>query len=92
MAAVAVSVDGDALSWLQWTEVRAPFLSWEDFKSRLLMRFRPSQEGSLHEQFLAIKQMGSVTEYRRNFELLSAPLSGLSEEVMESTFVGNLAV
>ena len=27
LGAAEVSVDGDALSWLQWTEIRAPFVS-----------------------------------------------------------------
>lgn len=49
LAAARVSVDGDALSWLQWTETRAPFVGWDDFKRILLLRFRPSQEGSLLE-------------------------------------------
>ena len=65
-------------------------MSWEDFKRRLLARFRPSQEGTFHEQFLAIRQTGTVAEYRRDFEMLSAPLNGLSMEVMESTFVKGL--
>ena len=90
LAAAGVSLDGDALSWLQWAEIREPFMSWDDFKRRLLMRFRSSQEGTLHEQFLAIRQVGTVAEYRRDFELLSAPLRDLTMEVLESTFVKEL--
>lgn len=51
------------------------------------MRFRPSQDGSLHEQFLAIRQEGAIAEYCRKFELLSTPLHGLLMEILESTFV-----
>ena len=70
--------------------MRAPFECWEDLKRRMLVRFRPSQDGMLHEQFLAIRQEGNVAEYRRNFELLLGPLQGLSMEVLESTFVKGL--
>ena len=65
-------------------------MSWDDFKQRLLLRFCPSQNGTLHEQFLAIRQEGTLAENRRTFELLSAPLHGLSMEVLESTFVKGL--
>ena len=90
LATAGVSVDSDALSWLQWTEVQAPFSSWDDFKRRLLVCFRPSQDGSLYEQLLAIRQVGMMAEYRRDFEQLSSSLNGLSKEVMESTFVKRL--
>lgn len=89
LATTGVSVDEDALSWFQWTEVRESFISLDDFKC-LLLRFRPFQEGSLYEQFLEIKQEGMVSEYRRRFELLSTPLHGLPMEAMESTFVKGL--
>lgn len=65
-------------------------MNWDDFKRRLLMRFRLSQDGTLHEQFLAIRQEGTIAEYRRDFELLLAPLQRLSMEALESTFVKGL--
>ena len=54
------------------------------------MRFRSSQEGTLHEQFQAIQQMGTIANYRHDFELLSAPLHDLPMEVLKSTFVKGL--
>ena len=59
-------------------------------KRRSLLRFRPIQEGSLCEQFLAVRQQGTVAAYRREFEILATPLKGISEEVMESTFMNGL--
>ena len=32
LATAGVSFDRDVLSWLQWTEVRAPIMNWADFK------------------------------------------------------------
>lgn len=31
LGAVGVSLDAEALSWLQWTEARTPFHSWAQF-------------------------------------------------------------
>ena len=55
-----------------------------------MLRFRPTQEGSLCEQFLAMRQQGTVAAYRREFEILATPLKGISEKVMESTFMNGL--
>ena len=85
-----MSLDGDALSWYQWIDSREAFGSWENLKRRLLLHFHPTQEGSLCEQFLAVRQRGSVAESRREFEILATPLKGILEEVMESTFMNGL--
>ena len=58
LATTGVSVDEDALSWFQWTEVRESFISLDDFK-RLLLRFRPFQEGGLcTSNFLRLNKRG----------------------------------
>lgn len=56
----------------------------------MLLRFRSTQEGSLCEKILAVKQEGSVAEFRRTFKTLAAPVVGLTEEVLESTFINGL--
>ena len=90
LVTVAMSLDGDALSLYQWTDSREVFGSWENLKRWLLLRFRPTQEGSLCEQFLAVRQQRTVAAYRREFEILATPLKGISEEVMENTFMNGL--
>ena len=55
-----------------------------------MLRFRLTQEGSLCEQFLAVRQQGTVAAYWREFEILATPLKGISEEVMESMFMNGL--
>lgn len=42
LVAAAMSLDGDALSWYQWTDSREVFGSWENLKRRLLLRFHPT--------------------------------------------------
>ncbi|GJQ92690.1 ankyrin repeat-containing protein [Tanacetum coccineum] len=69
---------------------REPFRSWEELKRRLLDRFQPSQEGNLYEQFLVITQDVSAREYVGLLEQLASQLRGVSEEVMEGTFIKSL--
>ncbi|RVW90260.1 hypothetical protein CK203_036776 [Vitis vinifera] len=74
----------------QWTNSREVFGSWENLKRRLLLRFRPTQERSLCEQFLAVRQQGTVAAYQWEFEIMATPLKGISDKVMESTFMNGL--
>lgn len=39
LSTVGVSLDGEALSWLQWPEARKPFQNWDQFQGQLLLRF-----------------------------------------------------
>ncbi|GJY11179.1 ankyrin repeat-containing protein [Tanacetum coccineum] len=62
----------------------------EGLKRRLLDRFQPLQEGTLYEKFSAITQEGSAREYVSLFETLAGQLVGISEQVMEGTFIKGL--
>ncbi|GJR17893.1 retrovirus-related pol polyprotein from transposon 297 family protein [Tanacetum coccineum] len=53
-------------------------------------RFQESNEGTLYEQFLAITQTGTSREYVTLFEKLAGQLVGISEEVLEGTFIKGL--
>ncbi|GJZ44138.1 ankyrin repeat-containing protein [Tanacetum coccineum] len=90
LRAVVLCMEGQALSWFRWSEARAPFRSWEELKRRLLDLFQPSQEGNLHEQFLSITQDGIAREYVGLFKQLAGQPRGVSEEVMEGTFIKGL--
>ena len=63
---------------------------WEEMKLRLLRQFRSTQTGTLHEQWIALKQDGSVREFRRKFIELAAPLDDIPEEMALGTFVNGL--
>ncbi|KAL2518687.1 Mediator of RNA polymerase II transcription subunit 25 [Abeliophyllum distichum] len=54
-------------------------------------RFRSSQEGSLEERFLALRQEGSVREYRLLFETLTAPIEDVSDAMLEGHFINGLS-
>ena len=62
---VLVCMEGEALAWYNWEEGHHQFNGWEEFKERLLLRFRSSQDGNLHEQLMSLLQTSTVQEYRR---------------------------
>lgn len=53
-------------------------------------RFHPSQDGSILEKFLPLKQEGTIKEYRRRLEVLADPLPEISDDVMEVKFINEL--
>ncbi|EXB74477.1 hypothetical protein L484_026170 [Morus notabilis] len=74
-----VSLDGEALAWFQGEDGRQMIRNWAELK-----------EGSLCEKLLSLRQESSVRKYRRQFEVLAAPLRDVSEQVLESSFVNRL--
>ncbi|KAL4578141.1 hypothetical protein LXL04_014260 [Taraxacum kok-saghyz] len=85
-----ISFKGDALRWFQWEHRRQMIYDWRTLKALMLKQFRSCTVGSLCEQFLALKQEGTMEDYRRKFVSLAAPLEGISEEVFLSQFINGL--
>ncbi|XP_052185288.1 uncharacterized protein LOC127796925 [Diospyros lotus] len=90
MDTAALCLEGVALSWFQWEEKQRRVRSWEDFKFLIRNRFRPTQEGSIEERFLALRQKGTVKEYRQCFEALASPLENLPEAMLDGHFINGL--
>ena len=76
-----ISLDRETLAWFQWEDGWRPIRNWGELKTRLLNRFSHAQEGTLCEQFLFLKQKGTVREYLHAFELLAATLEDVPEHV-----------
>ena len=53
---------------------RRVILSWMELRGLLLKQFRAMAEGSLHEQWLDLRQEGTIVEYHRQFITCAAPL------------------
>ena len=85
-----ISLEGEALAWFQWVEGRKPVSSWTELKLGILQRFRISQEGSACERLLALRQEGTVRDYRRDFEVLASQVTKLPDSVLEGCFVNGL--
>ncbi|KAK0604231.1 hypothetical protein LWI29_013447 [Acer saccharum] len=90
LEASVIGFEGDALLWYQWEHKKRPMVLWEEMKLLILKQLRSTQEGSLHEQFLALRQQGTVKEYRRKFIEFLAPLDNVSDEITLSQFINGL--
>lgn len=60
------------------------------FKLALLQRFNCSQEGGPYETLLGIRQLRSVEEHWREFEVISTTLNEEKEDTLWATFVNGL--
>ncbi|KAH0433646.1 hypothetical protein IEQ34_026990 [Dendrobium chrysotoxum] len=90
LTAAGLCLEGKACSWYQWRDMRRPIRSWREFKDCLVERFRTGRGGDFYEQFFALTQEGSVTEYRERFEYLASRLDRLPETVLEGNFMKGL--
>lgn len=90
MEAAAICFDGEALSWYQWQQRRRKVSNWEELKGLVLNRFRATHGGTSEERFLALRQEGSVREYRQWFETLAAPLPEIPDGILEGHFINGL--
>lgn len=90
MEAAVVAMEGDALRWFQWENCRHSMSSWDNLKVRVLRQFRSANSGTLHEQWLAVKQETSVHEYRKKFIETASPLLDVPESLMLGHFINGL--
>ena len=86
----ALCFEAAALAWFQWESRRNGFRSWDTLKRGLRERFRSSQEGTVEERLLALRQEGSVRDYRLMFEMLAAPVVDVPESILEGQFINGL--
>ncbi|XP_010481162.1 PREDICTED: uncharacterized protein LOC104760002 [Camelina sativa] len=87
---VSVHLAGDALGWFNWEINRVLFDDWFHFKRRLLLRFGNLRVKGPSQSLFCIKQDGSVVDYVRKFEDLSAQVSGLDDTKVEGIFLDGL--
>lgn len=90
LEAIELCLEGEALTWYEWEENEQPFMTWREFRERLLERFQGTPGEQLLEQFLCIEQSTTVREYRKVFEALASRVQGVSDETKESTFIKGL--
>lgn len=64
--AAVVSLEGDALRWFSFENRRNPIRSWVELKTRVLLKYRPTNAGTLHEQWLATRQIGQAVVQRED--------------------------
>ena len=87
---VSVSLGGDVLSWFNSEVLSRPFLSWNDFKERLIARFSRVKLRDPSQPFFNVHQTGSVAEYIHKFEDFSTKVYGISDKQKEGIFMNGL--
>ena len=86
----AVSMDKEAILWFHWENQLNPIRNWEELKSLILRYFRPLDQGSLCEQWLSVKQSGSVADYHKEFVEKVIAMGRVPEDIMLGSFVNGL--
>ncbi|KAL0724084.1 hypothetical protein Bca4012_038683 [Brassica carinata] len=79
-------LQGQVKRWFAWVMKRGGFLTWDDFKERMMIRFAKSIEDEPATRLFALRQTGSVTDYVSEFEDLSAQVPGLADHLLERIF------
>ena len=74
-------MEGDAQFWFQWEDQDNPIIKWRDFKMLLLRRFRPHNQGSLVEQWLAVKHVHWVEDCCKTFIEKMTPLGRVPMDI-----------
>ena len=90
MESAVLSLQGDALLWFHWEHQQQPITRWEELKTLLLERFKLMEEGTLHEQWMTLQQIGTVAEHQRDFVERATPLGKIDEPFSLSSFVKGL--
>jgi len=77
---------GKAFTWFEWWETQSTFHTWLCFKQDLLKCFEPGATSNLLAPLLQVKQIGSVMEYRLDFELAAKSHRNLGGETLLCMF------
>lgn len=59
-------------------------------RSLIVQQFRPLHSGTLCEQWLAVKQTGTVAEFRQKFIEMASPIEHIPESMLMAHFVNGL--
>ena len=85
-----LSLEGVALVRFQWEHQRRPIHQWEELKGLLLRQFRPADQWSFQEQWLAIYYMGTVADYCLDFVEKATHMENVPESFYHATFINAL--
>ena len=78
---------GCAVTWLRMIQDREEPLDWRDFKLKLRRRFKLTRGGTILSQMVRLRQTGTISEYREQFEELSAEVPHVTNDVLEEIFL-----
>ena len=73
--------------WLRMIQDRDDLLDWRDFNMKLKRRFKPTRGGTILSQMLRLRQSGTISEYREQFEELYAEVPHVPNDVLKEIFL-----
>ncbi|RWW04464.1 hypothetical protein GW17_00032308 [Ensete ventricosum] len=68
---IIIHLKGDVIQWYDQFKHTHDVTTWRQFKSRLLIRFGPSEYENMDGQLVKIRQTSTVQEYQTRFKHLS---------------------
>ena len=71
---------GEAQLWFYRLEQEELGISWEQFKSYCLLRFRPPLCSNPLGELINLKQMGTIEDYQRQFQTLLARATSVRQD------------
>ena len=83
-------MEDEALVWFQDIEEASQFTSWDAFVRALHIRFGDSAYDDPMESLTKLRQVGSISTYKTQFEVLSNRIKELSERHKLSCFLSEL--
>ncbi|XP_061368874.1 uncharacterized protein LOC133311789 [Gastrolobium bilobum] len=85
-----MKMEGMAGPWFQWLFSGGSIQSWEELKSAVKHRFGGIAYTDLRGVLSKLTQVGTLSEYIRDFEALINQVTDFSDEVLMSFFVSGL--
>lgn len=83
-------MEGYVAYWFRYWREKTKNNSCEDLKRVLVVRFGEGGRGSAYERLAAIKQVGAVSKYVRDFEVLVGQTTRIPEEQLLGYFMVGL--
>ncbi|XP_017420235.1 uncharacterized protein LOC108330249 [Vigna angularis] len=85
-----VSMEGSATYWFTFWKEKARNRSWDGLKTAMINRFGGEFRGTIFERLATLRQEGTVEEFARSFEELTAQTRGIPEEQVLGYFLAGL--
>ena len=83
---VVLALHGEALTRFEWWEAQSSFHTWLCLKQDLLRRFKLGAASNPLAPLLKVRQVGSIMDYRREFELAARSHRNLGGETLICMF------
>lgn len=87
---VSLSLIGPVLNWYTWEAAEELFITWIQFKRRMLERFAESIDDEPRNRLCSLKQTGSIQSYVSEFDELITLVKGIDEDNLVSKFYTGL--